>query len=356
MALIDWNGLDFFSSSAEFAAANPRYNGPYYGYWGAPDYVYTTGGRYGNGGRLYIDGNYNYSFIMDISDKAINNVWTGRSQSSPSSGAVANTYLFVARSNTGIEATVTVELDGTVKVYRGDKGTLLGNSAPGVFTRNTWTWLDIYYKMDTTTGGVEVWIDNSRVVSVTGANTKQYGSTSNTIISSVTIATAGTASNDDYYILDTTGAAPWNTRIGDARIVSLYPSADFGANSGTPSTGTAHWSVIDDSINTSDYLSMPINANTNTERFRVNTSALLSNCNIIALGLSNYSLKSDAGIANLRSVVINNSSGYVSNGNTKSIGTGWQPYFDFIQANPETGSQWTYDQIVNAHIALVATR
>lgn len=353
MALIDWNGLDFFSSLSEFRSATPRYLGS----TASPEFFSTTGGRYGNGGRYYINGNFSNYFIMDISDKAINNVWTGRSQSLPTAGAVANTYLFAARSNTGIEATITVETDGTVKVYRGDKETLLGNSVSGVFTRDTWTWLDIYYKMDTTAGGVEVWINNSRVVNVTGANTKQFGSTSNNIISSITIATAtNSASNDDYYILDTTGAAPWNTRIGDARIVNLYPSADFGANSGIPSTGTAHWSVIDDARDTTDYLSMPIDANTNTERFRINNSPLLSNANIIAIGLSNYSLKSDAGIANLRSVIINNSSGYISNGNTNSIGTGWQPYFDFIQANPETSGQWTYNQITNMHIQLIATR
>jgi len=353
MALIDWNGLDFFSSSAEFAAANPRYNGPYNGYYGAPDYVYTTGGRYGNGGRLYIDGNYNNSFIMDISDKAVNNVWTGRSQNSPSSGAVANTYLFVARSNTGIEATVTVELDGTVKVYRGDKGTLLGNSASGVFTRNTWTWLDIYYKMDTTTGGVEVWIDNSRVVSVTGANTKQFGSTSNTIISSVTIATAGTASNDDYYILDTTGAAPWNTRLGDVRIANIVPSSDVpGANSGTPSTGTAHWSTVDElPYNTTDYVYIP-NSSGSLERFNKTSLPSLPNT-ILAIAPAVWAKKSDAGIANLHNILISNSSGYQVNGNTVSITTGFVRYRDSYTTNPETSAQWTNANVANLQLGVV---
>lgn len=352
MALIDWNGLDFYSSITEFRSANPRYLGT----TAAPEVFSTTGGRYGNGGRYYINTNNNTSWIMDISDRAVNNVWTGRSQSLPTSGAVANTYLFAARSNTGIETTITVELDGTIKVFRGDRGALLGNSAPGVMTRDTWLWLDIYYKMDTTTGGVGVCINNLQVVNITNANTKQFGSTSNNVISSVTIATAQNASNDDYYILDTTGPAPWNGRLGDARVVNLYPLADFGANSGTPSTGTAHWSVIDDARDTTDYLSIPVNTNTNIERFRINNSPLLSNANIIALGLTNYSLKSDAGISNLRSVIINNSSGYISNGNTRSIATGWQPYFDFIQTNPETSGQWTYNQITNTHIQLIATR
>lgn len=354
MSLIAWDGLDPYKSLAEFASANPRYLGAFYG---APEYFYTTGGRFG-GSRLYIDGNNNNCWMFDVSDKAVSQIWTGRAQNIPTSGATANTYLFVARSNTGIEATVTVETDGTIKAYRGDRITLLANSASGVLVRDQWLWLDFFYNMSSSAGGFEVWVNNVQVINLTGANTKQFGSTSNNIISSATIATAQYASNDDYYILDTTGSYPWNTRLGDSRVVNLIPIGDYGANSGTPSTGTTHWGVLDDivQIDTSDYLSIPVSSSTNTERFLKSISPLSTNSSILAISLYNYSLKSDAGIANLTPVIINNSSGYVANGNTFSVGTGWQSYNHYFQTNPETSGQWTYSQLNSAHIALVVTK
>lgn len=63
----------------------------------------------------------------------------------------------------------------------------------------------------------------------------------------------GTTTFDDFYICDNSGSTN-NDFLGDVRIDTLFPSGDGNYSQFTPSTGTTHYTLVDESTpNTTDY-------------------------------------------------------------------------------------------------------
>lgn len=234
---------------------------------------------------------------------------------------------------------------------------LIGTTSIGVLRLNTWQFIEVRIKASTSNttadGIVEVWVEGNKVFSNTSCVTIANNSSTGYNGINTHIPINGTWNLDDVYITDTTGSAPWNTRLGDVRIASIVPNSDVpGANSGTPSTGTAHWSTVDElPYNTSDYVYIP-NSSGSLERFNRTSLPTLSNT-IFAIAPSMWVRKSDAGVANLHNILYNNSSGYQVNGNTVSVSTSYLRYRDSFSTNPETGLQWSNANVANLQLGVV---
>jgi hypothetical protein len=238
--------------------------------------------------------------------------------------------------------------------YGAGSGVLIGTTPAGTFRPYSWQWIEVRCKMSssntTNDGIVEVWLNGTKIISNTSCITKSNNAATGYFGVNTNSSYGG--ATDDIYVTDTTGAAPWNGRLGDVRITTAVPNWDVGANSGTPSTGTSHWAVVDEtSYNTTDYLIIP-NVVTNTERFyhtRLPTPA----ANIFAINPNIYALKSDAGVANIQPIIVANASGYYTNANTIVLTTSYLRYKDSITVNPETGLPWTDTEFTNTQIGVV---
>jgi len=104
-----------------------------------------------------------------------------------------------------------------------------------------WYYIEMDATIHTSTGSVQVWIDNTSVFSQSGINTAAAGSNDWDVFR---VVLGAGEFFDDHYVLD--DQAGLNTRLGPVVIEGLLPNGDTGFQDWTPSTGTQHFSLVDD--------------------------------------------------------------------------------------------------------------
>lgn len=141
---------------------------------------------------------------------------------------------------------------GALQVYNGSF-TVLGATAGGVLADSIAHYVEVKIKFHGSTGTVDIRIDGVSVLSLTGKNT--IGS-ANAYANLVTLFGAATFVNcyyDDFYICDALGSTN-NNFLGDVRIDTIYPTSDGNYSQFTPSTGSTHYTLVDETApNTTDY-------------------------------------------------------------------------------------------------------
>lgn len=377
MALLFWEGFDSFSSQTQLNGNIPGWNMS----WDRTDLAAAThmnvsagNGRYG--GQSLSPGTQSAAWgKITFNSSASNEIYTGRAINVTNINSLicfwGNSTLTAGyTSPPAPDVWVEFAGSGILRAYNfqgathtnsitvGGGKSLIGTTDIGVIRSGIYQWLEVRVKASssntTADGIVEVWVEGVKVISNTSCVTlANNSSTGYNGVNTNIPRDRYWSGMDDYYITDTTGSAPWNGRLGDVRVANIVPSSDVpGANSGTPSTGTAHWSTVDElPFNTSDYVYIP-NSSGNLERFNRTSLPTLPNT-ILAIAPSLWVLKSDAGTANLHNILYNNSSGYQVNGNTVSISTSYARYRDSYITNPETGLQWTNANVANLQLGLV---
>lgn len=388
MALLFWDGFDNYSTAFEVISARPDVkvtwdiNNSTYGWSPQSSFWTTTGGRFGgcatkspgypsddSWGFIDLQGAYTELYIgkaiyMTGVNNGIHCFWGNQNSIAAHNKAFApdvwlELYNNVLQVRNGVGATWT-------NSTRQSGGTILAQSASYVMRTSVWNWIEMRVKMSssntTNDGIVQVWLNNNLVASNTACITR---------VSNLSTGYMGTNFNagcttqggiyydnayaDDMYISDTTGSAPWNGRLGDSRIITLVPTADSGPNTGTPTTGTTHWGVVDEKpYNTSDYLKIPVGPGDNREVF-VKSSLLSINSTISAVGVNYLVQKSDVGAANIKSILVNNSSGYVANANSISPTTNFAYYHDTFVTDPSSNTQWTYANVANLLVGVIVS-
>lgn len=191
-----------------------------------------------------------------------------------------------------IQVGLYVNASGGITVYRTSTASVLGSSAPGLVSVGPWYHLEVRLVVDNAAGSVEVRLNGSTVVSLTGVDTQ---GTANAYVSGVGFATFGVATLniDDFVLWDTT-AGEITDFIGQARVGLVMPDGDTGTNTMVPSTGATSFGVIDE-----------IPPNGDTDYLAAATSGLEANCTLTAppvdvgdvLGVQAFAVvrKTDAG-------------------------------------------------------------
>lgn len=131
-------------------------------------------------------------------------------------------------------------------VFRGTQnGTELGNYS-GAWTTSTWQFAEIRCKRDAVNGEFEVRANGVIVFSATGLNTGAVD------FDQIDFRPSGQNANnlwmDDMYILNTQGAAPQNTFLGDVRVTALHAKANGNTNNFTPTGAINNFSAVADPI------------------------------------------------------------------------------------------------------------
>jgi hypothetical protein len=126
------------------------------------------------------------------------------------------------------QVTLRVNAAGAFQFYLGNgTGTPLGPaSASGIATINTWIYIECKVTISPTVGVVECRINGNStpIISATGLNTQN---TANTFLNALFVPSPASASNyDDWYMLDTTAAAPLNTYLGNVQVRGNAPNAN----------------------------------------------------------------------------------------------------------------------------------
>lgn len=227
--------------------------------------------------------------------------------------------------------------DGTISVCR-STGTVIETTVTAV-TADADNYIEFKATIHDTTGSYELRLNGVDIASDTNVDTKQ---TSNAYINGILVGTTGglvvkTWKFDDLYVLDTSGSTN-NDFLGDVRIDAVYPTADGNYTGWTPSTGTDHYALVDDTTpNESDYVSSSTAAE--QDSYTMGNPETLASEIIYGVQVSVAALKDDAGSRSIKVGVRSGTTDSVSG--AQALSTTQAYYSHILETDPNTSVAWT---------------
>lgn len=259
----------------------------------------------------------------------------------PSAGQIL--FEWVDATTATIQISLRLDNTGSLQFYLGSgTGTPLGSPSGALsVTAGVWTYLETMVTINNTTGAVECKINGATAaISATGLNTR---SSANNWVSQVNLLSLTSVSTkfDDWYMADTTAAAPLNTYWGPVWVkgdASSANSAVGGRNAWTPTnpTNVNHSNVANIPINTAEF-----NSDSTVGDYDMFQFPTISAVSVLLL---NFWVAVNLASAGVRTLVINcDSGGTDSAGSPFTPPTGLPPQL-FNQpyvVDPNTGVAWT---------------
>lgn len=313
--------------------------------------ISTNGGRWGGGVVILAQ---NSGYIQTPLVTTPGEIWAGYSFYSNDTPGT-NTEFAVCQfvSPQGIECTITYNaLTLVFSLWeKSASTTLLGTSSPIILTVGTWHYIDIHFKLSTTTSGiVEIWIDNVRVMNVTGIITSYQGSatTLSNFINGATTGSFGSLAHaiDDLIINDTAGSRN-NGRVGDSRVTIQVPNSDASPNNGTPTSGSSHFAMVDEAQWSSDDTLTLANTTGQEENFGVTPLTILP---LTVFGVQVIAIceKTDGGVANAKLGVTSGGDDALSA--SQGLPISWGYLSGIFEADPNGNIDWNQTSLNAADI------
>lgn len=236
-----------------------------------------------------------------------------------------------------------VENSGGLPRWRLRRGATVVATSP-TFALNQWFYFE--FKVDVLTSGAtyELRQNEVNILSGSGANLANTGA--NGADSIGWGYHTGTLLFDDIYILDSTGAAPQNTFLGDVVAVHVLPAAEGHQNDFTPSTGTNNAANVDDpetAASGADYNSSDTNAQEDYYTFADMPATGLGT--IYGIRISGSWAMASTGSRVARYRYYNGSTEFTLGNNVSAASTGIVELPQISETNPNTGVAWTKAEI-----------
>lgn len=254
-----------------------------------------------------------------------------------------------------LHLSVVLETSGKISIKRGIyNGTNLATSATTLST-GTWYYLELKATINDTTGATELRINGvaDANLTLTGVDTRNGGTSGvvDTIaIGQYTSGIGSFGSYDDLYVCDSSGSTN-NNFLGDVRIDTLLPTGDGNYTQFTPSTGSSHYALVDESTpNTTDYNSDATSGDRDSYTFP-DLTALVSQT-VYAVQINAAALKSDSGSRSLGTM--SRLSGTDKDGSGAALGTS-QVYVREIQETDPASAAWTEANVNAAEFGVKVT-
>lgn len=223
-----------------------------------------------------------------------------------------------------------------VRANRGahDTGTQLELYSGTAFEGNSWHYLEVEVTVADSGGVCKAWLNGNLVINQTSADTRNGGTA--TTIDTVQIGANGVfCLFDDFYILNDSGSAPYNARLGDVRVATIVPTAAGNSTGMTPSTGS-NWQTVDElPYSASDY-----NTGSAGQKDTYTLADLPAGVSsVLAVQTNLIAKKTDAGALSIRTVARSSSTDYV--GSTTGLSTSDTSIGTMYTADPATSTAWT---------------
>lgn len=148
-----------------------------------------------------------------------------------------------------VQVSLACEPDASLSLWRGDLGTWLAATDPGIIHSGVLYYIEMKATIDNAAGAVEVRLNDDTVISISGIDTQ---ASSNAQVSQFQLggdcSSATTvhryACHDDLYVCDDSGLY-CNDFLGDTRLCCLFPEG-VGAHADWTPTAGANWQCVDD--------------------------------------------------------------------------------------------------------------
>lgn len=251
--------------------------------------------------------------------------------------------------------TVLLRPNGAIEVIRGSNstgssGTVIATAPLGTLPAAGWTYVEVRCTIDDSTGAVEIRADGSSTPSLSFTGDTRNGGTS-TNIDRVELR-SGSSNNgiDDWYVLNTSGAAPHNTWLGDVRVFTLLPNGNGNSSQLVGSDGNSidNYLLVDDlTVSIADYVGSATPGQKDTyamENLPAGVSTVFGTFEVI------YALKTDGGYATAKSVLRSGGTDYTSD--ALVLGPAVRVGGKLRTTDPATGSAWTASGVNAAEVGV----
>lgn len=246
---------------------------------------------------------------------------------------------------------VGVNADGSVSVCRGSTSTVLGTTALGLISSATYNYLEIKATIHDTTGSVTLKLNGVQVLNLTSQDTRNGGNATVNTVRLQSPASSADVTYDDFYICDTSGSTN-NDFLGDVRIDTLYPTSDGNYSQFTPSTGTTHYTLVDETTpNTTDYNDG--NAVGDRDSYGMGNLTALSSQTVYGVQVNAAALKDDAGTKSVATFVRSSSTN--GDGASAALSTAQTYVSQIFETNPNGSVAWTESTVNAAEVGVVVT-
>jgi hypothetical protein len=247
-------------------------------------------------------------------------------------------FLFQMRQAGTTQVVIRVGATGTLEVYRGSAGTLLGATTLVLSVATTY-YIELKVVIHPSAGTVDVRVNGITVLALTGQNTR--ASASSTWDEAVFAHCVTNSANivwdfDDAYISDGAGAAPWNGFLGDCRVDAFVPSAAGAVTQWTPLAGS-NYQNVDDAAPDDDATYNSTTVVGNIDTFVV-PDAASAGATIRGVQVNLSAKKSDAGVCTIAPVVRHGTTNYP--GADVAPATTYSNLSGVFQTNPGTSAAW----------------
>jgi len=244
-----------------------------------------------------------------------------------------------------VQCDLRLNADGTLLVTRNGTSVTGGQSTFALST-NTWYFLEIKVSIadSIAANSCKVRVNGGDVITVSAG--QDLKNTANTTANSVRLGQSSNTSTfeyDDLYVCNQSGSTN-NDFLGDVRVDTLYPTSDGTYTQFTPSTGSTHYLLVDETApNTSDY----VDGNTVGHRDSYgmgNLPALVSQT-VYGVQVNAAMLKDDAGAKSAATMVRSGTTN--ADGTSAALGTSQAYVSQIFEQDPDAAAAWT-ETTVNA--------
>jgi hypothetical protein len=216
--------------------------------------------------------------------------------------------------------------------------------SPVILQEGVWNYIEVKFKPHDTAGLMEVRINGALLMSFAG-NTQWAA---DPLVDSINLyqgfSPYGGYTNyvADMYCLDTTGPAPLNDYLGDCRVDCLLPNGDTSTAEFTPSAGTAHFSLVNETPPDDDGSTVSSATAGARDLYQLSNMVLdphVTPIHIFGVSTSVRSRKDNVGTRTLRPII--------KSGSTQANGAAFAPGLNYgstssvFPTDPDTGAEWT---------------
>jgi hypothetical protein len=234
---------------------------------------------------------------------------------------------------------VTVQVDTThfrFDLYRG--ATLLDSSAS--YSVLNWHYFEFQAVIATGTGGSYEFRHNETLdFSGSSVNTASSGSANWDVVDFNNVGTGTSIRLDDIYILDGTGSAN-NDFLGDCVIEGRLPTADGTPTDWTPSSGSDHYALLDD---TNDGTYVSTSTPTDIDYFTFDSLSFITGTihGVQAMATMSLDVLGSRG-ARLKALSV----AATDNGSTQTIAsTNYSTVWEIFETDPNTAAAWSISAV-----------
>lgn len=274
------------------------------------------------------------SLVMGVAFKMVNSI-------------TAAADIFRLLDGSSLQCGLRVNPDLTLTVHRAGTA-LTGGTSAVTFPMNAFAYLEWKVTISDAIAASSciVRMNGVEIINVTaGQDTK---ATANSTATKVALG-GGTGSGgnnsvaDDFYLCDQSGTTN-NNFLGDVRVDTLYPNADGSYTDFTPSTGTSHYALVDESApSATDYNSSSTVGHRDSYGL-ANLAALTSQV-VYGVQVNAALLKDDAGARTAATMVRSGTTN--GDGAEAAMGITDSYVSQVYELNPATSTAWT-ETTVNA--------